>query len=95
MSFLQPGSAASLHSSAGSTKSNRARTRQYRVLSRKSQVDETLFGSPSKPAQNMCMEPAEEIFAADIKPRQNRSGFRKPKKETVQVITKDLIRNLM
>ena len=93
--MFQPGSAISAHSSTGSSRSNRARTRQYRTVSHKSQVDESLFGQTNKPAKNRNnshIVEEEDIFTA---PPQRKSGTRKPKKETVQVITKDLIRNLM
>lgn len=87
-----------MHSSAGSTRSNRAKTRQYRTVSHKSQVDESLFGQPSKPTHNInnSNTMVDDMFATEPQPaRQRRSGNKKPKKETVQVITKDLIRNLM
>jgi len=60
-------------------------------------VDESLFGG--KPAQNTNNgnnAPPTDMFSNDYRPApQRKSGTRKPKKETVQVITKDLIRNLM
>lgn len=85
-----------MHSSAGSTKSNRAKTRRMRIISRHSEVDETLFGTPSKGAKNVNVNNNDGgMFATDYNPQKKSSGLRKPKKETVQVITKDLIRNLM
>lgn len=91
-----PGSAISMHSSAGSTRSNRTKTRQYRTVSHKSQIDESLFGQSSKPVRNMNNSNtfAEDMFATEPQP-QRRISNKKPKKETVQVITKDLIRNLI
>jgi len=91
-----PGSAISMHSSAGSTRSNRTKTRQYRTVSHKSQIDESLFGQSCKPVRNMNNSNtfAEDMFATEPQP-QRRISNKKPKKETVQVITKDLIRNLI
>lgn len=88
-----------MHSSAGSSKSTRAKTRQYRTVSHKSQVDESLFGQPTKakaPSRPTSNTANEDIFSTNFQSQQQRkSGTKKPKKETVQVITKDLIRNLM
>lgn len=88
-----------MHSSAGSSKSTRAKNRQYRTVSHKSQVDESLFGQPTKakaPSRPTSNTANEDIFSTNFQSQQQRkSGTKKPKKETVQVITKDLIRNLM
>lgn len=98
-----PGSAVSHGSGTGSKSSQRARTRQYRTVSHKSHVDEALFGASNKsshrqgPVDNRWVEgdlsepnPAFLDYSAA---GPGTSG--KPKKQTVQVITKDLIRNLV
>lgn len=93
-----PGSAISFGSgqSGGSSQSRRARTRQYRTVSYTSQVDEDLFGAPQQQRSTMPQDTAGDVVierqAADRK-KNRRKG--KNNKETVQVITKDLIRNLI
>ncbi|XP_074652941.1 cilia- and flagella-associated protein 45-like isoform X2 [Tubulanus polymorphus] len=106
-----PGSAvSSVPSSYGSSGSRRAKTRQYRVISHTSNVDETLFGMPHHIQQrNQMLAEKWQNTDADSsnvdsieKQARDRSAKRgikskklSPKKETVQVITKDLIRNLV
>ena len=95
----QPGSAYSVPGSSASSGSRRGKTRQYRTLSHTSNVDEALFGQSN--TQKMRQQMLEDRWANGGAPiereaqqrRNNRSG--KSKKETVQVITKDLIRSLM
>jgi len=93
-----PGSAIS--ASAGSqtsSSSRRARTRQYHVVAHTSQVDESLFGTSQKDKQkNGGPGPDIEQLARErsAKRLKNKKG-NKHNKETVQVITKDLIRNLI
>lgn len=105
---FQPGSAISAAgSSASSSSSRRAKTRNYRVVSHTSQVDETLFGVPNHVGQrNQMLKEKddnvkdegisiEELARERSAKRKNSKRGKKSDKETVQVITKDLIRNLM
>jgi len=94
-----PGSAIS--ASAGSVTSSgsrRARTRQYHVVAHTSQVDESLFGTPHKDKLKNGGPPGPDIEQVarerSAKRLKNKKG-NKNNKETVQVITKDLIRNLI
>jgi len=94
-----PGSAISASAgSQASSSSRRARTRQYHVVAHTSQVDESLFGTPHKDkVRNGAPPPADIEQAArerSAKRLRNKKG-NKHNKETVQVITKDLIRNLI
>lgn len=102
---FQPGSAISAvgsHSSASSA-SRRAKTKNYRVVSHSSQVDENLFGKPThvEKRQEMLEEKwtnddlSIEQLARDRSAKRKSKGKKNKNKETVQVITKDLIRNLM
>ncbi|XP_072165777.1 cilia- and flagella-associated protein 45-like [Diadema setosum] len=77
--------------SSTSSASRRAKTRQYYTVSKTSQVDESLFGTPNKNANNKQTAARETIEPA---PTRTRSGGKKGKEE-VQVITKDLIRKLI
>lgn len=100
---FQPGSAISAAgSSASSSSSRRAKTRNYRVVSHTSQVDETLFGAPNHVEQRNQMLKDKmdqgisiEELARERSAKRKNSNRGKNDKETVQVITKDLIRNLM
>lgn len=82
--------------SAGSNASRKSWTRQYHTVNKTSTVDESLFASPKK------TRPGEEdAFATALSERSSRrrSGKGSPAKkpddpETIQVITKDLIRRL-
>ncbi|XP_068732086.1 cilia- and flagella-associated protein 45-like [Montipora capricornis] len=81
--------------STGSNASRKSWTRQYHTVNKTSTVDESLFASPKK------TRPGEEdAFAGALSERSaRRSGKRSPAKksddtETIQVITKDLIRRL-
>jgi len=93
-----PGSAISMSAgSQASSSSRRARTRQYHVVAHTSQVDESLFGTPHKDKARNGAPPADiEQVARErsAKRLRNKKG-NKHNKETVQVITKDLIRNLI
>jgi len=82
------------HISSGS---RRARTRQYHVVAHTSQVDESLFGTNQNKKENWNGnhgEPAIEIQARE-RSAQKKKRKNKNNKESVQVITKDLIRNLI
>lgn len=77
----------------------RSKTRQYRVVSNTSQIDESLFGkSNSEKLRNEMLKDKWETHSAPIerqaKERKNNRN-KKPKKETIRIITKDLIRSLM
>lgn len=85
--------------SSASSGSRRGKTRQYRVVSQTSQIDESLFGqSKSNKARK---EKLQEQWASDSAPIERQAQARQKKrsgkmgKEWVQVITKDLIRNLV
>ncbi|KAK7471483.1 hypothetical protein BaRGS_00035877 [Batillaria attramentaria] len=97
-----PGSAISVPGSSSSSGSRRGRARNYRVVSHTSQIDESLFGQSN--ADKARKEMLQERWASDSPPierqaqarKNNRSGKTgKMGKEWVQVITKDLIRNLV
>jgi len=91
--FSQPGSAVSFGGSQTSSGSRRARTRQYHTVATTSQVDESLFGnSAKKQAPGGDPLTIERQAEARISKRKSSSG---PKREVVQLVTKDLIRNLM
>merc|ERR1712142_403728 len=83
--------------STSSTGSRRGKTRQYYTVSKTSNVDESLFGTPnnnSKTKSNAYNDLSDDPFASKRTPKG--SGRRKSDgKETVKVITKDLIRNLI
>lgn len=101
-----PGSAYSATASShggSSSSSRRAKTRSYHKIAHTSQVDESLFGTPHKDTligdrKNASLDNNIEEQArkrsANRKNKKN-SGNSHGKKETVQVITKDLIRNLI
>ncbi|XP_064651081.1 cilia- and flagella-associated protein 45-like isoform X1 [Lineus longissimus] len=90
-----------------SSAARRAKSRQYRVVSNSSQVDECLFGTPNRVQQRKDMldskwkndtneETNIESEARERSANRKSNGKKKKsKKETVQVITKDLIRNLI
>ncbi|XP_039251391.1 cilia- and flagella-associated protein 45-like [Styela clava] len=86
----------SVASSNGSTGSRYSK--RYRTKSKQSSVDESLFGSPSKPKPHQTKEQT-QLFETSPHARNGlrnnglRSRTRKP--EIVQVITKDLIRNVV
>ncbi|KAK2186709.1 hypothetical protein NP493_193g02032 [Ridgeia piscesae] len=91
--FSQPGSAVSFGGSQTSSGSRRARTRQYHTVATTSQVDESLFGnSAKKQAPGGDPLTIERQAEARISKRKSSSG---PKREVVQLVTKDLIRNLI
>ncbi|CAK8698512.1 unnamed protein product [Clavelina lepadiformis] len=83
-----PGSRIASVSSSGSVGSRYSR--RYRTKSKQSNVDETLFASSSKPK---VMEQAPE--RTQPAPRRNGMRSKVHKPETIQVITKDLIRNVV
>ena len=74
-----------------SSGSRRARTRQYHTVATTSQVDESLFGNLPK-KQGFC--DIEKQAEARISNKRKSSGGGH-KREVVQLVTKDLIRNLM
>ncbi|KAL8592950.1 hypothetical protein ACOMHN_050777 [Nucella lapillus] len=95
-----PGSAISIPGSSASSGSRRGKTRQYRTVSYTSQVDEALFGESGteKKRQQLLQDRRANQGGAPIEQeaqqrKNNRNG--KTNKETVQIITKDLIRNLI
>lgn len=89
-----PKSVASLES-ASSSGSRRARTRQYRTVSKTSSVDESLFGSKRSRTKNQS-QPQNDSFDDMFANSNGRSSGqrRSRQKEEVEVITKDLIRKL-
>jgi len=92
-----PGSAisAGTGSHTGSSASRRAKTRQYYKVANTSQVDESLFGGQKpKPQADRVDVRTETPIEQQARQRSSKRN-KKPKKETVQVITKDLIRNLV
>lgn len=99
---FQPGSAISATGSSSSASSKRGKTRNYRVVSNTSQIDESLFGQPNHVTKRQEMlenkwsseENRIEDMARERSAKRNKKNSKK-NKETVQVITKDLIRNLM
>lgn len=102
---LEPGSAISAAGSSSSASSRRGKTKNYRVVSNTSQVDESLFGKPNHVTQRQDMlsnkwagnindDITLEQMARERSAKRNRKNNKK-NKETVQVITKDLIRNLI
>ncbi|XP_046342077.1 cilia- and flagella-associated protein 45-like isoform X2 [Haliotis rufescens] len=99
-----PGSAISASNSSTSSASKRAKTRQYRVISNTSQIDESLFGQPNRVAKrnemlkDMWTGERTQDVSLETLAKQRSDKRRKGKssnRETVQVITKDLIRNLI
>lgn len=104
-----PGSAMSVSGASTSSGSRRGKTRNYRVVSHQSQVDESLFGQAQSQQMRHAMikekfrETQEmpcggdgvsiERLAQERNSRRKSNG--KPQKELVTVITKDLIRNLI
>lgn len=104
-----PGSTYSGNGSQASSGSRRAKTRSYHVVAHTSQVDESLFGEHH--SQNKRKEMLEDKWrdgggvaevgiereAAERSARRRSKGKKGngDKRETVQVITKDLIRNLI
>lgn len=102
MFLFQPGSAISAAGSSSSASSRRGKTKNYRVVSNTSQVDESLFGKPNHVTKRQEMlenkwsndDNRIEDLAMQRSANRNKKNNKK-NKETVQVITKDLIRNLM
>ncbi|XP_060572410.1 cilia- and flagella-associated protein 45-like isoform X2 [Ruditapes philippinarum] len=97
----KPGSAISAVGSSSSASSRRGKTKNYRVVSNTSQVDESLFGQPNHVTKRQEMannknnqETTIEDIARERSAKRNNRNSKK-NKETVQVITKDLIRNLI
>lgn len=100
-----PGSAISAGSgSITSSGSRRAKTKHYRAVAANSQVDESLFGTPHREQKRQQMldrqlgEIPEVTIEREARERIIKRSAGKNKKatrETVQVITKDLIRNLI
>lgn len=98
-----PGSTLSGSTSHGSSGgSRRGQTRHYYRIASKSQVDESLFGASGEPAGEQRRSRGglgETILEKEAEERnmrrQSGGGRREGKRETVRVITKDLIRNLI
>lgn len=96
-----PGSAISAAGSSSSASSRRGKTKSYRVVSNTSQVDESLFGQPNhvtkrqEMLENKWSNDDNRIEDMARQRSANRNKKNKKNKETVQVITKDLIRNLI
>lgn len=95
-----PGSAISAGTGSQiSSGSRRARTRQYHVVAHTSQVDESLFGTPNNKKETWNGNSGEPAIEAQARERSAQREKKKRKnknnKESVQVITKDLIRNLI
>ncbi|KAI1893445.1 hypothetical protein AGOR_G00123800 [Albula goreensis] len=85
--------------SAASTCGRGPAVNRYRTRALTSQVDELLFGSPQKisPPELPGFEPPECNTRGSSGPRvlpKSSNAHRKPKPETVRIITKDLIRDL-
>ncbi|XP_043934258.1 cilia- and flagella-associated protein 45 isoform X1 [Protopterus annectens] len=91
-----PASSSVSHSASTSSGSNHSRSRRYRTKALGSHVDETLFGSPNKKHDNerdnavLYMEPEEER-----RRKTNSAPAKGQKPETIRIIMKDLIRNLI
>ncbi|KAI8480465.1 cilia- and flagella-associated protein 45-like [Branchiostoma floridae x Branchiostoma belcheri] len=94
-----PGSSVGSASSLGSAGSRRAASRRYRTVNPGgSTVDETLFGSNKKTQQangRGGRSPFEEELQTDRRLSSGNNKSKKAGRETIQVITKDLIRNLI
>ena len=109
MSLLQPASTLSGGGSHASSGSRHARTRHYHKVAHTSQVDESLFGQHhsviqreqmlqdkwDKGATRVQTDTGLERQAAERSKRRVGGKNGKNKREMVQVVTKDLIRNLM
>ncbi|EDO38378.1 predicted protein [Nematostella vectensis] len=83
--------------SAGSSGSRRSWTRQYRTVNKTSTVDENLFGSPQRTTKPRKQMGGEELLVERRSRSAPNATGRTPKTqepETIQVITKDLIRRL-
>jgi len=95
-----PGSTVSGNGSQASSGSRRAKTRSYHVVAHTSQIDESLFGQPQSQVkrQEMLAEKTAEDCPLEQQAAQRcakRKGKKNGNRETVQVVTKDLIRNLV
>lgn len=99
-----PGSAVSAGSGSQlSSGSRRAKTRHYYKVAATSQVDESLFGASHSQAKRAEMlqdkwrqDPdGDRVIEQEAAQRKQRRSGARSKRETVQVITKDLIRNLV
>ena len=102
--YFQPGSTISGSGSHTSNASRRARTRQYFKVAHNSQVDESLFGEAhhvtkrNEMLQDKWSGGMESPIEKEARKRSAGKQKRKNAKngnDTIQVITKDLIRNLM
>ncbi|XP_033758480.1 cilia- and flagella-associated protein 45-like isoform X2 [Pecten maximus] len=99
-----PGSVVSaVGSQTSSASSRRGKTKNYRTVSNHSQIDESLFGAPNHVSKRQEMlqdkwNNNQEITIEQMareRSSKRKNGNGKKGKETVQVITKDLIRNLI
>lgn len=85
------------HASSGS---RRGQTRHYYRVAAKSQVDESLFGAGRNASAGQGKgagfgDTTTVEREAEERNRRRQSGRQDGRKETIQVVTKDLIRNLM
>ncbi|XP_072049363.1 cilia- and flagella-associated protein 45-like [Amphiura filiformis] len=93
-----PRSVLSMDSAGSSTSSaRRAKTRQYYTVSKTSNVDESLFGEPNKAARSRAQNsPTQEVVNTQRgSPSSSAKNSKRKEKKEIQVITKDLIRNLI
>jgi len=96
--YLQPASALSGSASHSSGGTRRVRTRRYYKTASSSHVDESLFGFQKSAPQTEQLGGTSLERQAEERTSRRRSssaGAAYGQKQTVQVITKDLIRNLM
>ena len=97
---IQPRSVLSSDSASSTSSARRAKTRQYYTVSKTSNVDESLFGESNKTVrqrQQQNSSPTQEMGSPGARrgsPSASKTKKRREKQE-IQVITKDLIRNLM
>lgn len=85
------------HASSGS---RRGQTRHYYRVAAKSQIDESLFGAGRNGSAGQGKgagfgDTTTVEREAEERNRRRQSGRQDGRKETIQVVTKDLIRNLM
>lgn len=81
--------------SAGSSGSRHAATKKYFRVNKTSSVDESLFGTPNAVARNRQKDSKSAEPVLEMQPSRGQKKTPVKKKEVVQVITKDLIRNLI
>lgn len=95
-----PRSVLSSDSASSTSSARRAKTRQYYTVSKTSNVDESLFGESNKTVkqrQQQNSSPTQDMGSPGARrgsPSSSKTKKRREKQE-IQVITKDLIRNLI